>query len=152
MILKRPDIETYSDRERFFISKIQFHKTPENYKPVKGSEAFYEAIYWLSTSIKLLNEFENDPARTIDKYFPNLNEDEKFALLSKQAGVVRLIMQGYTRDDIFRKYGSTANDSVLPNSMAVHVVVVHELIIHVEEEQNDYRVSLNSTKWKKINE
>ena len=149
-IEEKPDIETYSDRERFFISKMQFHKTPENYKPIKGSEAFYEAIYRLSTSIKLLNEFENDPARTIDKYFPSLNEDEKFALLSKQAGVVRLIMQGYTRDDIFRKYGSTASDSVLPNSMAVHVVVVHHIFVHAYEDNN--RVSLNFTKWKKINE
>jgi len=149
-IEEETDTEIYGDRERFFISKMQFHKTPENYKPVKASWAFYEAIYRLSTSVKLLNEFENDPARTIDKYFPSLNEDERFALLSKQAGVVRIIMQGYTRDDIFRIYGATATDPMGPNSGAAHVVVVH--IIHSFEEEQSNRVSLNSTKWRKTNE
>jgi len=151
-IEEKTDTEIYGDRERFFISKMQFHKTPENYKPVKASWAFYEAIYRLSTSVKLLNEFESDPARTIDKYFPSLNEDEKFALLSKQAGVVKLIMQGYTRDDIFRIYGATATNSVGPNSPAMHVTVI---VSHIEEDVRvvqSSRVNLNSSKWRKINE
>ena len=86
--------KSYGPHEERIISRMSSHSRPKNYSPVGGPTGLYRLIRKLCLDEHALHDFKLDSKGFLSKEASDLTESERFAMLSRLSGMIRVAMQG----------------------------------------------------------